>query len=182
MITPSDDRRAALIRLRPGNLPAAVETIRQLYAKTRPAYPFAYHFLDQQFDQMYQADLRQQAILSVFAGLAIFIAGLGLFGLAFFSAQQRTKEIGVHKVLGASVGSIVTLLSRDFLKPVGIAILIASPVAWYSMNQWLQNFAYRVDMSWWIFALTGLQAVGITHYLIRRVVLNKLSDFFGTIN
>ncbi|GAB3644145.1 ABC transporter permease [Spirosoma arcticum] len=156
-----DDRRAALIRLSPGNLTAAVETIRQLYAKTRPAYPFEYHFLDQQFDQMYQADLRQQTILSVFAGLAIFIACLGLFGLASFSAQQRTKEIGVRKVLGASVGSIVNLLSSDFLKPVGISILIASPIAWYVMNQWLQNFAYRVDIEWWVFAGAGLLAVAI---------------------
>ncbi|MFD2573036.1 ABC transporter permease [Spirosoma soli] len=156
-----DDRRAALIRLRPGNLPATVETIRQLYAKTRPSYPFEYHFLDQQFDQMYQADLRQQTILSGFAGLAIFIACLGLFGLASFSAQQRTKEIGVRKVLGASVGSIVSLLSSDFLKPVGIAILIASPIAWYAMNQWLQNFAYHIDIEWWVFALAGIVAVGI---------------------
>ncbi len=161
VIAPNDDRRAALIRLRPGNLPATVETIRQLYAKTRPAYPFEYHFLDQQFDQMYQTDLRQQTIMRVFAGLAIFIACLGLFGLASFSAQQRTKEIGVRKVLGASVGSIVSLLSGDFLKPVAIAILVASPIAWYAMNQWLQNFAYRIDIEWWVFALAGLLAVGI---------------------
>ncbi|QMW06998.1 ABC transporter permease [Spirosoma foliorum] len=161
VITPNDDRRAALIRLKPGNLPATIETIQQLYAKTRPAYPFEYHFLDQQFDQMYQADLRQQTILSVFAGLAIFIACLGLFGLASFSAQQRTKEIGVRKVLGASVGSVVTLLSKDFLKPVAIAILIASPIAWYTMNQWLQNFAYHIDIQWWVFALAGLLAVCI---------------------
>ena len=161
VIAPNNDRRAALIRLKPGNLAASVEAIRQLYAKTQPAYPLEYHFLDQQFDQLYQADLRQQTILSVFAGLAIFIACLGLFGLASFSAQQRTKEIGVRKVLGASVGSIVGLLSGDFLKPVGIAILIASPIAWYVMHQWLQNFAYRVAIEWWVFAGAGLLAVGI---------------------
>jgi putative ABC transport system permease protein len=161
VIAPNDDRRAALIRLRPGNLTATVETIQQMYAKTRPAYPFEYRFLDQQFDQMYQADLRQQTILGVFAGLAIFIACLGLFGLASFSAQQRTKEIGVRKVLGASVSSVVSLLSRDFLKPVCIAILIASPVAWWVMNQWLQSFAYRIEIEWWLFALTGLLAMGI---------------------
>ena len=114
VIAPNDDRRAALIKLRPGNLSTTVETIRQLYAKTRPAYPFEYHFLDQQFDQLYQTDLRQQTILSVFASLAIFIACLGLFGLASFSAQQRTKEIGVRKVLGASVSSVVTLLFERF--------------------------------------------------------------------
>ncbi|SOD89132.1 ABC transporter permease [Spirosoma fluviale] len=161
VIAPNDDRRAALIRLKPGNLPATVETIQRLYAQTRPAYPFEYHFLDQKFDQMYQADLRQQTIMRVFAGLAIFIACMGLFGLASFSAQQRTKEIGVRKVLGASVGSIVSLLSGDFLKPVGIAILIASPIAWYVMHQWLQDFAYRVDLSWWVFAVVGLLAVAI---------------------
>ncbi|GAB4032979.1 ABC transporter permease [Spirosoma jeollabukense] len=161
VIAPYDDQRVALIRLKPGNLTASVETIQQLYARTRPAYPFEYHFLDQQFDQMYQTDLRQQTIMRIFAGLAIFIACLGLFGLASFSAQQRTKEIGVRKVLGASVGSIVGLLSSDFLKPVGIAILIASPIAWYVMNQWLRNFAYRVDISWWVFALAGLLAIGI---------------------
>ncbi|GAB3557417.1 ABC transporter permease [Spirosoma fluminis] len=162
VISPNtDDRRAALVRLRPGNPAATVETIRQLYAKTRPSYPLEYHFLDQQFDQMYQTDLRQQTILSIFAGLAIFIACLGLFGLASFSAQQRTKEIGVRKVLGASVGSIVSLLSSDFLKPVGIAILVASPLAWYAMNQWLQNFAYHIDIEWWVFALAGALAIGI---------------------
>jgi putative ABC transport system permease protein len=155
VIAPNDDRRVALIRLRPGNLSATVETIQQLYAKTRPAYPLEYHFLDQQFDQMYQADLRQQTILSIFAGLAIFIACLGLFGLASFSAQQRTKEIGVRKTLGASVGSIVSLLSSDFLKPVGMAILIASPLAWYAMDKWLQGFAYKIDISWWVFVAAG---------------------------
>ncbi|GAB3319813.1 ABC transporter permease [Larkinella ripae] len=161
VIAPNDDRRAALIRLKPGNLEKSVETIRQLYAKTQPAYPFEYHFLDQKFDQMYQTDLRQQTLLSIFAGLAIFIACLGLFGLASFSAQQRTKEIGVRKVLGASVGSIVGLLSGDFLKPVGLAILIASPIAWYAMTQWLQNFAYHIAIEWWVFALAGLLALGI---------------------
>lgn len=181
VIAPNDDRRAALIRLRPGNLSATVETIRQLYAKTRPAYPFEYHFLDQQFDQMYQTDLRQQTILSIFAGLAIFIACLGLFGLASFAAQQRTKEIGVRKVLGASVGSIVGLLSRDFLKPVGIAILLASPVAWWVMDRWLQNFAYRVAIEWWPFALTGLLAVGIalltvSSHSIRAALVNPVKS------
>jgi putative ABC transport system permease protein len=161
VISPANDRRATLIRLKPGNLTATVDMIQQLYAKTRPAYPFEYHFLDQKFDQLYQADLRQQTIMRVFAGLAIFIACLGLFGLASFSAQQRTKEIGVRKVLGASVGSIVNLLSGDFLKPVGIAILISSPIAWYVMHEWLQNFAYRIDLSWWVFALVGLLAVAI---------------------
>jgi putative ABC transport system permease protein len=161
VISPADDRRVALIKLRPGNLAATVETIQQLYTKTRPAYPLEYHFLDQQFDQLYQTDLRQQTILSIFAGLAIFIACLGLFGLASFSAQQRTKEIGVRKTLGASVGSIVGLLSSDFLKPVGIAILVASPLAWYAMDKWLQGFAYKIAISGWVFVAAGGLALAI---------------------
>ncbi|WP_332368535.1 ABC transporter permease [Spirosoma telluris] len=100
-------------------------------------------------------------LATLFACMAIFIACLGLFGLAAFTAEQRTKEIGVRKVLGASVASIVTLLSKDFVKLVLIAIVISSPIAWYVMNQWLQGFAYKTDISWWVFALAGLLAVGI---------------------
>ena len=97
----------------------------------------------------------------VFAGLCVFIACLGLFGLSAFTAEARTKEIGVRKVLGASVSSIVALLSKDFLKLVLIAILIASPIAWWAMNRWLQDFTYRISIEWWVFALAGLLAVGI---------------------
>ncbi len=161
VIAPNKNRFAALIRLRPGNLPAAVETIRQLYNKTQPAYPFEYHFLDEQFYEMYQTDLRQQTILRIFAGLAIFIACLGLFGLVSFSAQQRTKEIGIRKVLGASLAGITGLLAKDFLKLVLIAIVIASPVAYWVMNQWLADFAYRIDIQWWMFAVAGAVAVAV---------------------
>ncbi len=161
VITPGDDQRVGLVRLKPGDVQAGVEAIAALYAQTKPAYPLEYRFLDEQFDQLYQADLRQQTILGVFAGLAIFIACLGLFGLASFLARQRTKEIGVRKVLGASVTSIVTLLSKDFLKLVLVAIVIASPLAYYGMERWLQSFAYRVAIAWWIFALSGLVAVVI---------------------
>ena len=97
----------------------------------------------------------------MFAGLAILVACIGLFGLATFTAEQRTKEIGVRKVLGASVVSIVALLSTDFLKLVIVAIVVASPVAWYAMNRWLNDFAYKIDIEWWVFALAGLLAVGI---------------------
>ncbi len=161
VIAPDDDQRVGLIRLKPGDVQAGVEAVTALYAKTKPAYPFEYRFLDEKFDQLYQADLRQQTILGVFAGLAIFIACLGLFGLASFLARQRTKEIGVRKVLGASVVSVVALLSKDFLKLVLVAIVIASPLAYYGMESWLQNFAYRVEVSWWVFALAGLVAIGV---------------------
>ena len=97
----------------------------------------------------------------LFSGLTVLIACLGLFGLAAYTAEQRTKEIGVRKVLGASVTSIVALLSKDFLKLVLIAIVLATPLAWYAMSRWLQDFAYKIEIEWWVFALAGLLAVGI---------------------
>jgi putative ABC transport system permease protein len=123
--------------------------------------PFRYSFLDQSYQASYEAELKTGRILGLFAGLTIFVACLGLFGLATFTAEQRTKEIGVRKVLGASVTSILALLSKDFLKPVLIAIVVASPIAWYAMNWWLQDFAYKTNIEWWVFALAGLLAVGI---------------------
>ncbi|GAB2518498.1 ABC transporter permease [Spirosoma aerophilum] len=123
--------------------------------------PFTYSFLDKRFNDTYLAEQKTGRILGLFAGLTIFVACLGLFGLATFTAEQRTKEIGVRKVLGASVVSIVGLLSKDFLKLVLIAILLAVPVAWYVMDKWLQDFAYKIDLAWWVFALAGVLAVGI---------------------
>ena len=161
VISPSEDRRVALIRLKPGNIHAGIATIKKVYTDVAPVYPFEYSFLDQKFDQLYKTDLRQQTILSVFAGLAIFIACLGLFGLASFTATKRTKEIGVRKVLGSSVQNIVILLSKDLLKPVLIATCIALPVGYYAMNKWLQNFAYKTELNWWIFVLAALITFGI---------------------
>ncbi len=118
--------------------------------------PFSYSFLDESFNQMYRSEQRIGQVFVLFAILAILIACLGLFGLSAYTAERRTKEIGVRKVLGASTSSIVTLLSKDFVKLVATAIGIASPVAWYAMDQWLRNFAYKIDIRWWIFALAGL--------------------------
>ncbi|SOD89139.1 ABC transporter permease [Spirosoma fluviale] len=124
--------------------------------------PFNYAFLDERFNTTYRAEQKTGLILGIFAGLTIFVACLGLFGLAMFTAEQRTKEIGVRKVLGASVAGIVSLLSRDFLKLVGIALLLAVPVSWWVMTQWLQGFAYKIDIAWWMFALAGVLAIAIT--------------------
>ena len=118
-------------------------------------------FLDKDFQKNYMAETRLASIVTYFTIIAILISCLGLFGLATFTAEQRIKEIGVRKVLGASVTSIVTLLSKDFMKLVGISILIASPIAWYIMNKWLQEFAYRIHISWMVFVLTTLIAVAI---------------------
>jgi putative ABC transport system permease protein len=161
VISPSEDRRVVVIKLKPGDLPNQIAMIKNAYQKAAPAYPFEYTFLDQKFNDLYQADIRQQTMLTIFSGLAIFIACLGLFGLASFTAAKRTKEIGVRKVLGSSVRNIVLLLSKDLLKPVVIASLIALPIAGYAMNSWLQNFAYRTSINWWVFALAALVTFAI---------------------
>lgn len=126
-----------------------------------PESSLDYFFLDEFYSRQYQSDRQYGLLFTLFAGLAIFIACLGLFGLATFSAQQRTKEIGVRKVLGATVASIVALLAKDFLKLVVIAIVLASPLAWWAMNKWLADFAHKIDISWWVFALAGAVAIGI---------------------
>jgi putative ABC transport system permease protein len=156
VISPSEDRRVVVIKLKPGNIPAALAYIKETYAKVAPVYPFEYSFLDQQFNTTYRNDIRQQTMLSIFSGLAIFIACLGLFGLASFTAAKRTKEIGVRKVLGSSVQNILLLLSKDLLKPVLLATVIAMPVGYYCMHKWLQNFAYRTTLHWWIFVLAAV--------------------------
>ena len=161
VIAPNDDRRVALIKIKKGNVQPALAAIKNVYSKVAPVYPFDYSFLDQKFDKLYKADLRQQSILSVFAGLAIFVACLGLFGLASFTATKRTKEIGVRKVLGSSIQNIVMLLSKDLLKPVLIATIIAMPLAYYAMHNWLQNFAYRTPLQWWVFVLAAVITVTV---------------------
>lgn len=161
VISPANDRRQILVRLKPGNLQAGISLVRNAYTRLVPSYPFEYKFLDQKFDELYKKDIRQQTILSVFAALAIFVACLGLFGLASFTAAKRFKEIGVRKVLGSSVQSIVVLLSKDLLKPVIIATCIALPGGYWAMNKWLENFAYKTDLSWWVFVLAALVTFGI---------------------
>ena len=156
VISQSDDHRVALIRFSSPNITSTISRVRNIYNRVAPVYPMEYNFLDQKFELLYRGDLKQQTILSVFAGLAIFIACLGLFGLASYTATRRIKEIGVRKVLGSSVRAVVLLLSKDLLKPVFIATLIAIPLAYYAMNIWLENFAYKVSMSWVIFFLAAV--------------------------
>ncbi len=166
IISPNDDRRVAVIKLKHGNIPAQLAAIKNVYNKMAPVYPFEYSFLDQQFDTTYKSDIRQQTMLSIFSGLAIFIACLGLFGLASFTAAKRTKEIGVRKVLGSSVQSILILISKDLLKPVLLATVIAMPIGYYCMNVWLQSFAYKTPLHWWIFALAALTTFVIALFTI----------------
>jgi putative ABC transport system permease protein len=166
VISPSEDRRVAVVKMKPGNIAGTLKIIRDEYNRVTPVYPFEYSFLDQKFDELYKTDIRQQTILSVFAGLAIFIACLGLFGLASFTATKRTKEIGVRKVLGSSTGNIVILLSKDLLKPVLIATCIAIPAGYVAMNNWLDNFAYRTPMHWWIFILAAFITILIALFTV----------------
>ncbi|MCE7039430.1 ABC transporter permease [Dyadobacter sp. CY312] len=145
-----------IIKLQTEDVNGVIADMKTQWDKFKPENAFEYSFLDERYNNTYKAEQKTGQILGVFSGLTIFVACLGLFGLATFTAQQRTKEIGVRKVLGASVASVTALLSRDFLKLVAIAMIIAMPLAWYGMTQWLQNFEYRTSMSWWTFALAGL--------------------------
>jgi len=140
---------------------SVLQSIGNTWHQLNPNEPFEYSFLNEDFQKNYEADNRLAGIVQNFTIIAILISCLGLFGLATFSAEQRTKEIGVRKVLGASVGNVVGLLSKEFLKLVFIAIVIASPVTWFVMNKWLQDFAYRTNISWVVFVVTAVIAIGI---------------------
>ena len=147
-------------KINPGtNIPTIIDELGRIHSKFDSENPFEYYFMDDVFNDLYKAEERLAKILASFTILAIVIACLGLFGLISFMAVQRTKEIGIRKTLGASVQSIVRLLSGDFLMLVIIAFILASPAAWYFMNQWLQDFAYRIQIDWWIFLLAGTIAV-----------------------
>jgi putative ABC transport system permease protein len=169
------------IRLQTDNIKEAIAKIENKWKSRVVASPLNYQFLDEAFDSMYRSEQRIGKIFISFAILAIFIACLGLFGLATFTAEQRTKEIGIRKVLGASVPQIVQLLSKDFVRLVIIGIVIASPIAYYFMDKWLQDFAYRVEISWWIFALAGIVAISIalltvSYQAIRAALMNPVKS------
>jgi len=149
------------VKIQGQDAPAAISGITSVWKKFSSDQPIRYTFLDEGYAQMYTHVQRTGNIFTSFAILAIFIACLGLFGLAAFTTEQRTKEIGIRKVLGATVNGIVQLLSKDFIKLVFVAIVIASPLAWWAMNKWLEDFAYRIDMEWWMFAAAGLLAITI---------------------
>ena len=156
IIAPMADHRVALVKTSGGNVQQSLATIQRAYEQASPGYPFVYEFLDQQFDTLYRTDIRQQRLLTLFAGLAIFIACLGLFGLASFTAMKRFKEIGVRKVLGSSITGIVVLLTRGLLRPVLVATCVVIPLSYLIMNHWLRDFAYRTTLDWWVFALAAV--------------------------
>lgn len=159
----------------------AIAAVEKYFKQYNGQHPFSYTFLDETFDNIYKGESRQATLFDYFSGIAIFISCLGLLGLAAYTAQVRTREIGVRKVLGASVSGITAMLSMDFLKLVLIAILIAAPASWYLMNKWLQDFAYRINMQWWMFAIAGLLAVliafaTISYQAIKAALMNPVKS------
>jgi len=157
--TKKDDRRLALIKLKTAQMQQVINRIRKMYVANAPDFPFEYSFLDEKFDALYKSEIKQESLLSIFSGIAICIACLGLFGLASYTALKRTKEIGVRKVLGSSVENIVLLLSKDLLKPVLLGTIIAVPAGYFIMEKWLQGFVYRTNIHWWLFAVAALVAM-----------------------
>jgi len=169
--------RFAVVRLRAGEVPAGLDAVRSAWQEANPLYPFEYKFIDEDFEQLYRADERLGVVLNSFAAISVLIACLGLFGLASFTAEQRTKEIGVRKVLGASVGGVVVLFSKEFAKWVAIANLIAWPVGYLAMKSWLQGFAFRGPQPWWVFVGAGAGALAIAMATVSfQAIRSALAD------
>ncbi|MCF2443524.1 ABC transporter permease [Dyadobacter sp. CY345] len=169
------------ISLRGNNIRESLSLLQKSYEEAFPDNAFEFFFLDDHFQQQYKSDERIASLFSWFAVVAISIACLGLLGLAMFTTKNRTKEIGIRKVLGASVGGVVILLCRDFLRPVGLAIILASPIAWYAMTWWLEDYAYKTDIKWWTFAVAGGRALGIalitvSFQSIRAALMNPVKS------
>ena len=169
------------VKIAGNNVPTALATLKNTWQKYLPDFPYQYTFLDENFSKLYASEQKQETIFTAFACIAIFIACLGLLGLSAFTINQRIKEIGIRKVMGASISSIVTLLSKDFLKPVGIAAIVAFPVAWYFMDKWLRDFAYRISISWWIFIAAGILAalialITISFLAIKAAMANPVKS------
>ena len=163
------------------NLKQTLLSIENTWQELMPKEPFNYYFLDEYFDRQYRGEERFGNLLLSFAVLAILISCLGLLGLAAYSTLQRRREIGIRKVIGASVTGIVNLLSVDFIKLVGIAFLIATPVAWYAMNSWLEGFAYKITIQWWMFALAGATAslialLTVSFHAIKASLINPVKS------
>ena len=171
--------RQMFVKIKSNNIPSTLNALGTTW-KERVAYrPFNYHFLDEDFNALYQTEQRSAKLFALFSGLAIALACLGLFALAAFTTVQRTKEIGIRKVLGAGISNITVMVSKEFIALVFIAIVIASPLAWLAAKSWLQNFAYRIHIGWWIFVIAGLLAVliaviTVSHHAIKAAIANPV--------
>jgi putative ABC transport system permease protein len=150
-----------VIRTTPASIQKVIASLQKTFHNVYGDYPFSYGFVNDDLSKLYATEQRMEKLFNVFSILSIVISCLGLFGLATFAAQQRIKEIGVRKVLGANEAGIVALLSKDFIKLVLLSFLIAFPIAWWALNQWLQGFAYRININWEVFAIAGFSALFI---------------------
>lgn len=181
MMMNRSENGAMAISLPAGNIESSVNRIKELWLKFAPQQPIRYSFMDEDFNRIYETEQRTGKISLAFSTLAVIIACLGLFGLAAYAAEQRTKEIGIRKILGASVTGIVQMLSKDFLKLVAIAAVVAFPFAWWAMNSWLENFAYRTSITWWIFGATAgitllIAILTVSLQAIRAAVANPVQS------
>jgi putative ABC transport system permease protein len=177
----NDDYGTALIRTEPGKTKEALASLEKICKDLNPKFPFTYKFSDEEYQKLYSSEQVVGQLSNYFAFLAIFISCLGLLGLVIFTAQQRTKEFGIRKVLGVSAASLFGLLSKDFLLLVFVAMLIASPIAWYVMNKWLQDYEYRVNISWWMFVIAGVIAIlialiSVSFQAIKAAVANPVKS------
>lgn len=145
-----------LVKVSGNNLSQTIASLKTTWQTAVTHRPFDYHFLDDDYNKLYHSELRTGKVLNIFVVIAILLAAAGLFGLSAYAAQQRTKEFGIRKVLGAGVFSLIALLTKDFAKMVVLACLLAFPIAWYAMHKWLEDFTYRIDITWWVFALSGI--------------------------
>jgi putative ABC transport system permease protein len=170
-----------LVRIRPGKTREALAGLEAICKQLNPAFPFSYAFSDERYRQLYQDEQVVGRLADIFAVLAIFISCLGLLGLAMFTAEQRVREIGIRKVLGAGVGSLFGLLSAEFFGLVGIALLIAAPLGWYGMRQWLGGYAYHTNMPWWVFLLAAglvlvITLVTVSYQAVRAALVNPIKS------
>jgi ABC-type antimicrobial peptide transport system permease subunit len=147
------------IKLATTNISSTIQSVKKIFEQTFPDFVYEYKFLDEKIDSFYKQEIQLAALYKIFAAIAIFLSCLGLYGLASFMAVQRIKEVGIRKVLGASAGNIVYLFSKEFIILITIAFVIATPIAWYYMHQWLQDYVYRINISWWLFAVGGFAAI-----------------------
>jgi putative ABC transport system permease protein len=176
-----EDFGVILVRTKPGQTKEALASLGKVYKDLNPDYAFSWEFVDEQYKKLYSSEMLISRLSVLFASLAIAISCLGLLGLVMFSAEQRTKEIGIRKVLGASISQIIGIFSMDFLRLILLAFLIAGPLGWYLMNSWLHEFAYRINFSWWIFALAGsvsllIAALTVSYQAIRASTANPVNS------
>jgi putative ABC transport system permease protein len=170
-----------IVKMKAADAHSFLNNVKNQWDNYHASAPFSYSFLDQQFAKLYNAEERTGSIFTSFSVIAVIIACLGLFGLAAFMIKQRVREIGIRKVLGASTGSITVMLSIEFLKLIIIAALISFPITWYAMNKWLQDFAYRTTIHWWVFLLAGIialvvAAITISFQSIKAALANPVKS------